>query len=1014
MHPSPTSAVTVLLGLLSVSGCAANRAPTPTLARPSADLTPPPLPDDPEVAELHAFAELLGVVRFYHPSDEAAQTAWQLFTMHGIETLLQEPGLDPAAIQGLFAPIAPTVQVAAGAPPSPIALPEQGDRLVAWGHEAWGASWPMSDDSFDFRTGRLDWSVEAYTYKLMLWRSVSLERTPARWRITVEVEGAPNDSMEVAMFGIGKAGRLSYDSAVVRPAGGDTPAVLVLERAAHPELRQLRFYLTPLILREITLRKVKVEVSDAAGEWTELDLPLELTDDASAGWKKSGDPIPESTEAGLRFARPGEYTLEQPFEFSTEPGAVWQGPIGGGLSATVPLALPADADHTWPRGISGEAEAAWRATLSLQQPGDRASRVIRAADVIDVWTLLRHFHPHPDITHLPWEVMLDEALYSALHQPEIPLPEVVRTMLAAIPDGHIWVRDNAELLPFTCPLRLAEVDGRAFVVTSAMEALQPGDELLAFRGVPTRAALDREHALVSGTDHQRRTYALDNLRRAPGDVLPVRIRRGAELHELDLSCGSYVDEEYRHPPFEVLEDGVVYADLRRPGVFTPEAIETLARAPGYIIDLRGYPTSNPLLDHLTPPDTEGYHGWATTPTRTKPFSEPLSWIGTGYAPSHAEPLLDAPAAWLLDAHAISWSESMLGWARHHDPDVRFFGATPSSGANGVRLEMITTANLQVGFTSMRATLIDGTPMYARGHDVDERTPLTPAAARAGRDLEYEAALEWLRGDGARAPMLGSWQAADGSLFLVTREAIAIADASRWLGRLPILEWTAQGGTTCEQGLRVEQAMSMDGDHLRLRYGGEELQLTRLDSTPEPLKQVARVLIEPPPPVSAQAATVVVDELALRARAVPDRQLVPAALNPDNQAWLYRLVERYGWIDPDRFGVHAARDAAKLVLHSGDLSLMIAFAGRMEGVADLAQAHALLADRIAVQLGERQRYGTQLRRMPDARLVVLPVVDADAVHSRRRALGLDARVSALAGVEVSTLPVLDCSTLAPTE
>ena len=55
-----------------------------------------------------------------------------------------------------------------------------------------------------------------------------------------------------------------------------------------------------------------------------------------------------------------------------------------------------------------------------------------------------------------------------------------------------------------------------------------------------------------------------------------------------------------------------------------------------------------------------------------------------------------------------------------------------------------------------------------------------------------------------------------------------------------------------------------------------------------------------------------------------------------------------------------------------------------------------------------------RRMSDASLVVLPVVDAEAVQSRRRALGLDARVSALAGVEVGTLPVLDCSTLAPAE
>jgi len=103
-----------------------------------------------------------------------------------------------------------------------------------------------------------------------------------------------------------------------------------------------------------------------------------------------------------------------------------------------------------------------------------------------------------------------------------------------------------------------------------------------------------------------------------------------------------------------------------------------------------------------------------------------------------------------------------------------------------------------------------------------------------------------------------------------------------------------------------------------------------------------------------------------------------------------------------------------VLHSGDLSLMIAIAGRMEGVADLAQAHALLADRIAVQLGEGQRYGTQLRRMPDASLAVLPVVDVHAVQSRRRSLGLDFPTPSLAGVEIDPLPVLDCSSSNPVE
>ncbi len=294
--------------------------------------------------------------------------------------------------------------------------------------------------------------------------------------------------------------------------------------------------------------------------------PLELAADPYQAWKISSEETIKQTTSGIQFTRLGSDTSEQPFEVPTKIGEVWQGSIGNGLSANVPLALPGDEHHTWPRGHFGESEAKWRAALAKNQPANQDDPALRVADVIEVWTTLRHFHPYPKNLHHSWDQMLDEALYAALRKPDVSITNIIRRMLSAIPDGHIWVKNNTELPPFTCPIRLQEVDGRAFVDTSALESIKTGDEILSFNEVPTRIALDKGYALTSGTDHQRRNYALADLRKGWDDQLKLRIRREEEILEIGLVCDQYIDEQFSLPPFSVLDDGLIYADIRKPDV----------------------------------------------------------------------------------------------------------------------------------------------------------------------------------------------------------------------------------------------------------------------------------------------------------------------------------------------------------------------------------------------------------------------------------------------------------------
>ena len=98
---------------------------------------------------LIALSRLLGYVRYFHPSDEAAAADWERFAIQAVGVI--EPRSPPASwhaqLTGLFAPLAPTLQVFQTNQPraavEPVAADEQGVRRVAWRHFGVGCNASM-------------------------------------------------------------------------------------------------------------------------------------------------------------------------------------------------------------------------------------------------------------------------------------------------------------------------------------------------------------------------------------------------------------------------------------------------------------------------------------------------------------------------------------------------------------------------------------------------------------------------------------------------------------------------------------------------------------------------------------------------------------------------------------------------------------------------------------------------------------------------------------------------------
>ncbi|MCI0710359.1 MAG: S41 family peptidase [Chloroflexi bacterium] len=89
-----------------------------------------------ELANLTAFAQLYGYVRFFHPADETIEADWDKFALDGAAAVLQAESAEELVevLQSIFAPVAPTVQIfltTDDPPPLPESL-TQPDSYVMW------------------------------------------------------------------------------------------------------------------------------------------------------------------------------------------------------------------------------------------------------------------------------------------------------------------------------------------------------------------------------------------------------------------------------------------------------------------------------------------------------------------------------------------------------------------------------------------------------------------------------------------------------------------------------------------------------------------------------------------------------------------------------------------------------------------------------------------------------------------------------------------------------------------
>jgi hypothetical protein len=324
--------------------------------------------------------------------------------------------------------------------------------------------------------------------------------------------------------------------------------------------------------------------------------------------------------------------------------------------------------------------------------------------------------------------------------------KVLRRLVAEVRDGHGSVRDPREgRKQAWLPIAARWLDGQLMATVSAVpDQVRRGDVITAIDGRPAALWFREQAALTSGSPQMQAVRAVFELTRgSEGSRAALTLERQSATLKVELTRTLREPvREVRPERIAAIRPGVWYADLARaPWCVLRPRLPDLAPAQTVIFDMRGYPSDAGarVLPHLL--KTPERDRWMHVPCIVEPFGRVATWQSHGWNLAPASPHLAGQVAFLTDAHAISYAESVMGYVEALGLGTIVGSAT--AGTNGNVNSFSVPSGMTITFTGMRVTRHDGSPFHLLGVQPDVAVEPTAAGIRAGRDEVLERALDVL-------------------------------------------------------------------------------------------------------------------------------------------------------------------------------------------------------------------------------------------------------------------------------
>jgi len=705
-----------------------------------------------EIDNTAAFARLYGVVRFFYPSDAAADLDWDRFAVAGVARVRTATDDDAlaSALRQLFTPLGDGIEIAAALTPFKAAAAAT-EPLIAWRYLGAGATSAVGGSPY------------------------AAKRTNRARRTTAAIDGFAGVAQTFAAQGIrGQPIRLRANArATVRDASSGGALWLRVDRGTQPtgffdnmSDRPIRdaawheYSIVGVVADDATnvafgvmangtatgdFDALELSVRDAEGTWRPLpikDAGFEA-DSLNAAWSRVGSPnaavtsVAEDAPEGRRFvrfappaapeARTNELVPDAPPSIDDHVDL----DLGARVKARVALALT-------------DSQAKRAAASPLPAVAGSDDLATRLADVVVAWNFYRHFYPYFADAGVDWDARLRPQLQAAYNATTRETEaDALRRLVADARDGHGRLNDTRRRTAVgMLPVQVALVESQVVVIATREPAIPVGTIVTAIDGASARDRFEALTSVQSGTTQWRQFGASQELvmcTNRPSVRLTIDDGRGPV--DRVVSCEAVQrPAEMRPAQATEVSPGIWYVDLTRArSADVRPIVESLAKAKGVIVDLRGYPTDAAveLLPHLI--EAPEHDRWMHVAKITGPFGQAAHWLDLGWNLQPVAPRLSGTIVFLTDGRAISYAESVMGYVG--DRHLATIVGSTTAGTNGNIATFTLPGGFGIVFTGMRVTGHDGTaPHHLVGIKPDIRVTPTIAGLRAGRDEVLERAL----------------------------------------------------------------------------------------------------------------------------------------------------------------------------------------------------------------------------------------------------------------------------------
>ena len=711
---------------------------------------------------LAAFTRLLGYVRYFHPSDAAAETDWNAFAIHGVKEVEGAGSPEELArrLQDLFGPVAPTVQVFATgqAPELPAELkPRAGDpAVIAWRHLGVDVGGRMPN----YKSRRIDSKTPLLDNEASLGQEIDpklVAGRKVRFRAWLRTEGfGQHGGVGLWTQGWNDDGDMMGMDMKDRLFRGTEWKEVELVGDLDPSVTGFYLGISFLGGGRAWVDGAVLEAARPDGTW-EI-LPLENPGFGEEDPEKKGQPagwtwgdrkkvheialVPSCREGGCVSLAGKEVAPPK----LPPPAEVFETDLGGGVTCRVPLSLYLDE-----QGKTLPASPGWTPPAAKEWKPSGNDRATRLADVALAWNVFQHFYPYFDVVKTDWPAALREALVSAAtDRDEDAFLDTLRLLVARLHDGHgnVGLKTRDWTRYASLPLALSWIEDRLVVVAvtpGKADRIRPGDVVLSLDGVPAAEALAKHERLTSGATPQWiRQVAVNRLGRGLiGESVRLKIQPAAgEPYEISLAYEVKFPFPAASRPEKLAEirPGIWYVDIDRinDDDFNA-AVAKLAEARGVIFDLRGYPgkLSTVVLQHLT--DTPIDSARWNIPIVARPDRERMELQFSNWTLEPRKPRIRGKVAFLTDGRAISYAETYLGIVEHYKLAEIVGG--PTAGTNGNINPFELPGGYAVNWTGMKVLKHDGSQHHGIG--ILPTVPVSPTiqGIREGRDEVLEKGIE---------------------------------------------------------------------------------------------------------------------------------------------------------------------------------------------------------------------------------------------------------------------------------